>query len=80
MKLVKTQVCLYIYEQLMNEKYIFVDDIKCRFNLEDKTFSRYINEIRSYLYNFYKGKEILYIRSEQKYKLVTFDEVEEDAF
>lgn len=74
MKLVKTQVCLYIYEQLMENKMIEVDDIKAKFNLEDKTFSRYINEVRTYFYNFYKGKEIIYIRSEQKYKLVSFEE------
>lgn len=43
MKLVKTQVCLYIYEQLMENKIIEVDEIKGKFNLEDKTFSRYIN-------------------------------------
>lgn len=77
MKLVKTQVCLYIYEQLMSKKVIEVSDIKAKFNLEDKTFSRYINEIRSYLYNFYKGKEIMYIRTEKKYKLISFEEAEE---
>lgn len=77
MKLVKTQVCLYIYEQLMSKKVIEVSDIKAKFNLEDKTFSRYINEIRSYLYNFYKGKEIIYIRTEKKYKLISFEETDE---
>ncbi|MDD7314977.1 MAG: hypothetical protein PUH11_04540 [Bacilli bacterium] len=59
MKLVKTQVCLYIYEELLNNKFINTTEIRQKFNLEDKTFSRYINEIRSYLYNFYTGKEIV---------------------
>lgn len=75
MKLVKTQVCIYIYEELLNKKYLEVEKIKKKFNLENKTFSRYINEIRTYLYNFYKGREIVYIRSEQKYLLISFDEI-----
>lgn len=76
MKLVKTQVCIYIYEELLNNKYIDIEDVKNKFNLENKTFFRYINEIRSYLYNFYKGREIVCVRSKQKYKLVSFDEIE----
>ncbi|MCI6717035.1 MAG: hypothetical protein MR485_06060 [Mollicutes bacterium] len=73
MKLVKTQICLYIYEQFMDKKVINIMEIKNKFGLEDKTFMRYINEIRSYLYNFYKGKEIVYVRSEQAYKLVSYE-------
>ncbi len=73
MKLVKTQICLYIYEQLMDKKIINIMEMKNKFGLEDKTFMRYINEIRSYLYNFYKGKEIVYVRSEQAYKLVSYE-------
>lgn len=38
MKLVKTQVCIYIYEELLNNKYIDIDDVKNKFNLENKTF------------------------------------------
>lgn len=72
MKLVKTQVCLYIYEELLNNKFINTTEMRQKFNLEDKTFSRYINEIRSYLYNFYTGKEIVYLRSKQIYKLVSY--------
>lgn len=73
MKLVKTQICLYIYEQFMDKKVINIMEMKNKFGLEDKTFMRYINEIRSYLYNFYKGKEIVYVRSEQAYKLVSYE-------
>ena len=73
MKLVKTKICLYIYEQFMDKKVINIMEIKNKFGLEDKTFMRYINEIRSYLYNFYKGKEIVYVRSEQAYKLVSYE-------
>ena len=73
MKLVKTQICLYIYEQFMDKKVINIMEMKNKFGLEDKTFMRYINEIRSYIYNFYKGKEIVYVRSEQAYKLVSYE-------
>lgn len=75
MKLVKTQVCIYIYEQLIKNKEIDIQKIKKHFNLEDKTFFRYINEIRTYFYNFYKGREIVYVRSEHKYKLISFDKI-----
>lgn len=71
MKLVKTQVCLYLYEQLLTVGYIEIEKVKQTFNLENKTFSRYINEIRAYLYNFYKGKEIFYYRDEKRYYLVS---------
>lgn len=71
MKLVKTQVCLYLYEQLLTVGHVEIEEIKKDFNLENKTFSRYINEIRAYLYNFYKGKEIVYYRDEHRYYLVS---------
>ena len=71
MKLVKTQVCLYLYEQLLTVGHVEIEEIKKNFNLENKTFSRYINEIRAYLYNFYKGKEIVYYRDEHRYYLVS---------
>ena len=73
MKLVKTQVCLYLYEQLLTSGYIDIEDVKTMFDIQNKTFSRYINEIRAYLYNFYKGKEIAYFREEQRYYLVSND-------
>ena len=70
MKLVKTQICLYIYEELLNNGSISGEKIKRRFNLEDKTFSRYINEIRAYLSNFYKGSAIIYNKDKQRYYLI----------
>ena len=72
---------LYIGIDRLTKAGIYIDDtpgislmeMKNKFGLEDKTFMRYINEIRSYLYNFYKGKEIVYVRSEQAYKLVSYE-------
>lgn len=73
MKLSKTQICLYIYEELLNKGFVGVNFCKNEFDLEDKTFMRYINEIRSYLSNFYKRFEVLYCRSMQTYKLVKYE-------
>lgn len=69
MKLVKTQICLFLYDELLNKGYISSDKVKKQFNLENKTFQRYINEIRAYLLNFYKGCEIIYNREQQKFYL-----------
>lgn len=74
MKLSKTQICLFIYEELITKKFIDADYCKNEFDLEDKTFMRYINELRSYLSNFYKGYEIVYSRSAHVYKLVAYSE------
>ena len=70
MKLVKTQICLYLYEELLTIGYFNSDQIKKKFNLENKTFHRYINEIRAYLLNFYKGCEIIYNREKQRFYLI----------
>ena len=70
MKLVKTQICLYLYEELLTVGYFNSDEIKNKFNLENKTFHRYINEIRAYLLNFYKSCEIIYNREKQRFYLI----------
>ena len=69
MKLVKTQVCLYIYEELLEKGHVDAETIKNEYNLSTKTFLRYINEIRAYLCNFYRGKQIIYRREYQRYYL-----------
>lgn len=76
MKIGKTQTCIYIYEQLLKNNYLDISETKNKFNLEDKTFLRYVNEIRSYLYNFYKGRELVYVRSNQCYKLISFSDID----
>lgn len=70
MKLVKTQICLYIFEQLMLYGFIDIALIKNKFNVNDKTFSRYINEIKKYFSEFYPNKKLVYIRSSRQYQLV----------
>lgn len=70
MKLIKTQVCLYLYETLLETGQIDSVEFKNKFELNDKTLFRYISEIRCYLSNFYKGKELVYSREENKYYLI----------
>lgn len=71
MKLGKTQVCLYIYEQLLKNGSISSEEIKTKFDLCDKTFSRYISELRCYLVNFFKNVDIVYVKKENNYLLVS---------
>lgn len=73
MKLVKTQVCLYIYEQLLLHSYIEIHSVKEKFNLNDKTFSRYISEIKKYLKNFNHNKELVCIRANKEFRLVELE-------
>lgn len=73
MKLSKTQICLHIYEELLHNDFVDIKKMKSKFQIEDKTFLRYINEIRAYLLNFYTAKEIVYLRSKHAYKLVVYE-------
>ena len=69
MKIVKTQVILFMYEKLLMKRELYSKEVKEKFELEDKTFYRYIQEIRAYYSNMYKKEKIIYCRSEGKYVL-----------
>jgi hypothetical protein len=69
MKVVKSQVILFIHEKLLKEGELFSQPIKEQFELDDKTFYRYIQEIKAYYSNMYKKEKIVYCRSEGKYVL-----------
>ena len=70
MKVVKSQVILFMHERLILDKEINPDDVKKVFEIEDKTFYRYIQEIRAYYSNMYKKERVHYSRSEKKYYLI----------
>lgn len=70
MKVVKSQVILFMHERLILEKIINPDEIKKKFELEDKTFYRYIQEIKAYYSNMYKKERVYYSRSDKKYYLI----------
>ena len=67
MKVVKSQVILYMYENLLTKKELDPYEVKTRFELEDKTFYRYIQEIRTYSSNMYKNETLVYCREKKKY-------------
>ena len=69
MKVVKSQVILFMHEKLLTEGKLYSEEVKKQFELEDKTFYRYIQEIRAYYSNMYKKEKIIYCRSEGKYVL-----------
>ncbi len=71
MKVVKSQVILFMYEKLLLEKELSSAEVKEKFELEDKTFYRYIQEIRAYFSNFYKNEVIRYSKSKGKYYLIS---------
>ena len=67
MKVVKSQVILFMHERLLLEKELYAKEVKEKFELENKTFYRYIQEIKAYYSNMYKNERIIYCRSEGKY-------------
>ena len=70
MKVVKSQVILFMHEKLLTEKELYSKEVKEMFELEDKTFYRYVQEIKAYYSNMYKKERIIYSKKEQKYKLI----------
>ena len=69
MKIVKSQVILFMHEKLLLEGELYSEEVKEKFELEDKTFYRYIQEIKAYYSNMYKKERIIYYRSKRKYVL-----------
>ena len=70
MKVSKSQVLMYIHEKLLLDKQINPLEIKEIFELEDKTFYRYIQEIRAYYSNIYKTESVCYSKKNKMYYLV----------
>lgn len=70
MKVVKSQVLLYMYESLNTKKEIDPEFVKGKFELTNKTFLRYIQEIRAYYSNMYKNEKIIYSKQYKLYFLV----------
>ena len=69
MKVVKSQVILFMHEQLLLKNELDPEYVKRKFELETKTFLRYIQEIREYYANMYKTKIIIYSKKDKKYFL-----------
>lgn len=70
MKVVKSQVVLFMHEKLLIDGELNSAEIKAKFELEDKTFYRYIQEIRAYYSNMYRKEKVIYSKSLKKYYFV----------
>lgn len=69
MKVGKVQAIVFIYEQLLNNKFIKKEDVQSVISISDVTFRRYIQELRAYLVNFNKDYEIKFDKKQSHYYL-----------
>lgn len=67
--IIKSQIILYIYDQLIDGKELKMNEILAIYNISVRTFRRYISEINSYLYNNYKNQEVVYNHTKNSYYL-----------
>lgn len=73
MKPSKTQILLYCLEKLINEGRLEKQDLLSLSPISEPTFTRYIQEIRAYLYNAHPGSDLEYHKWEEAYVLVPAD-------
>ena len=70
MKTTKSQAVLYFYSTLLENGKIEKAEMMSALEINDLTFKRYISELRSYLMNFSRPEELLYVKKENHYVLV----------
>lgn len=70
MKVNKSQATMLILKMLLDNGYIVKDEIMALLEINDLSFSRYIQEIKAFFYNFDIGLEVEYLRSENRYVLI----------
>lgn len=69
MKLVKSQLLLYLYDILIKGGEIFMEQTMNELHLSRRTFFRYISEIRAFFCNFYTNQELVYNNDTKSYRL-----------
>ncbi len=69
MKVNKTQGVLFIYTLLLEKNKIKKEEIMNRLEINELAYYRYIQELRSFLYNFNCCKELIYKREDEAYYL-----------
>lgn len=67
--MVKSQLVLYLFDELTQGRGICAHEIICDYHISERTFMRYISEIRAYMYNFYRNKELVFSKSDNHYYL-----------
>ena len=65
----KSQIVLYIYDDLISHKEIYINDIVNKYGISTRTFRRYIAEINAFLFNNYRNQSIQYDLKEKVYRL-----------
>ena len=70
MKTNKTQTVLYMYDYLLHNKMISQECLSSFGEISNKTFLRYIDEIRSFFSNYYIDFDIVYSRTTKQFDLV----------
>ena len=73
MKPSKTQILLYCLERLIDEGRLEKRDLLRLSPISEPTFTRYIQELRAYLYNVHPGSDLEYHKWEDAYVLVPSD-------
>lgn len=73
--IIKSQIILYIYDELINGRDIKMNEILALYNISVRTFRRYISEINIYLCDNYKNQIVVYNHSTNSYfiKKVTIE-------
>ena len=66
---VKSQIILYIYDKLKDEKMVTIDEVINKFEISIRTFQRYIAEIKAFLFNNFKDYSLEYNRTKKIYYL-----------
>jgi hypothetical protein len=69
MKTTKSQAVLYLYACLLEKGSVEKSEIMDALELSDLTFKRYVSELRSYLMNFSRPEELVYLKKENRYVL-----------
>lgn len=67
--IVKSQIILYMYDELINNREIKMNEIIALYDISVRTFRRYISEINSYLCNNYKNQTVVYDHYRNSYRL-----------
>ena len=67
--IIKSQIILYMYDELINGKEINMQEILALYNISVRTFRRYISEINIYLCNNYRNQTVIYNHSKNRYYL-----------
>lgn len=69
MKILKSQVVLFLYDELLQGHTINIDAVTTDYEISTRTFMRYISDIRAYLSNFNIAKELVYDTKKRAYTL-----------